>query len=108
MSHKITLIATGVIAMFALAGCSGALTSDEDALVSESSQIAVPDVVGMQVDLAEDQLEALGFDVEVNDPVFEEAIADADLMVTEQSVSEGELLAPGSTITLTADKAPQD
>ncbi|WP_431031048.1 PASTA domain-containing protein [Plantibacter sp. RU18] len=105
MSSKLTRLASGVIAMLVLAGCSTGGSSAPDPTTSASSRIEVPDVVGLQVDVAEDQLEVLGFDVEVENPEFDEAIADADLIVITQSVGQGEYLNRGATITLTADKA---
>ncbi|WFB10006.1 Stk1 family PASTA domain-containing Ser/Thr kinase [Streptomyces sp. LX-29] len=90
----------GTVARQSLPGNRKAVKGDTITLtVSKGPRmVEVPDVEGENVDDAKEQLEGLGFTVEVDEPLLF-----AGDEVTDQSVDGGEKAPEGSTITLSVD-----
>lgn len=94
----VAAVIIGVIALVLVANAVGVFRGDKDEEVEQTEEIQVVNVVGMNVDLAKATLEELSLKVEVT---YEESDEIAEDQVMDQSIKEGEMVAEGTTITIT-------
>lgn len=95
-----SIVLTGLM----LTGCSGKQAEEQPTAAAKAvavEEVAVPGVLGLTLDKAEEQLEDLGFDVEAVDIVDGKSIiVESNWQVMSQDPAEGASLAKGSTVNL--------
>ena len=101
--RKPWLIALGIIAALALVGLGawGIMRA------MSPTMIAVPDVVGESAEAAQEEIEAAGFEVVLDEQIAESSDAEGLDTVTDQDPAGGEELEEGSEVTLTVLRAPE-
>ena len=106
MKKSITLTLS-IILLFILVGCnnSGAKTvNSEKSSDSQNAQITTPNILSLNKDSAKENLEKLGFSVELQEaPEYDNTIADGN--VVEQSLNEGTVVIKGTKIVLSYNSA---
>ncbi|GAB3993680.1 Stk1 family PASTA domain-containing Ser/Thr kinase [Glycomyces albus] len=98
------LIALGIIAALALVGLG---TWGIMRAMTAPTMVPVPNVVGDQIEAAEEEVRGAGFEVVVEEETAESSDADGINSVTDQNPPGGQELEEGSEVTLTVLRAPE-
>ncbi|WP_199038625.1 Stk1 family PASTA domain-containing Ser/Thr kinase [Glycomyces salinus] len=98
------LIALGIIAALALVGLG---TFGIMRAITAPTMVAVPDVVGDPIEAAQEDVEAAGFEVEIEEETADSSEAEGLDSVTDQDPPGGQEEEQGSTVTLTVLRAPE-
>lgn len=98
------LIALGIIAALALVGLG---TWGIMRAMTAPTMVTVPEVVGDQIEAAEEEVRGAGFEVVIEEETAESSDADGINSVIEQNPPGGQELEEGSEVTLTVLRAPE-